>query len=654
MRKRVKFVRSFTPNPTPSQPSPELVSLLRDPDLPTFVTSVGQEVAAALTDVGEVLGHFPFVKTIGGLTVQILKIVERVRDNVEKWERLADYTCRTFRVLEVRLLSAPDGVDLEIQQSCDELARIRHRSLKQLLDRAKSKQNESIAQRLAHHQLDVDAHVKDVHADLKDVHANLKDMHANLKDVHANLKDVHADLKDVHADLKDVHASVKDLALLVQGAEWRDTLICCEGTRAEILHEIEDWGFPNTSPRAPIAYLCGVAGLRKTTIAHTVAYSLHKQKRLGGSFFFSRDDAPRCSRCNVWAMIAYHLTFCHQSFWTHLCDVLKQSIPSTSDCQFSELLLGPLKASKPPASPFVIVMDALDECDDAVDILQLVCQALDCLQSHIKLFLMSRLETQFDRIVPLKDTLCLYIDLCAPPNQDDLARYFDTRMRTICTDNEGVKLLPWPNPQLRQDLLDGAGGLFIWASAVCDFLEQSRDLDEDLRLILNPPDDARDDPEERLEAIYRVVLERAYTHLKRSIYQDSFCPLLAVIMSIAEPLSLENLSSLVGIKDAEGKIDALLGKSAASPGPACHLSLQTIENADANELCKIHNSLTMMTVIDLHSLAAIFNCTFVTSIPETDSQELVDLLERILKSFDKCHYHCCQATSLFSLPLAED
>ncbi|KDQ58954.1 hypothetical protein JAAARDRAFT_46586 [Jaapia argillacea MUCL 33604] len=744
MRERDKFLRSVTPkflssrslsptptptppvplNPAPSQPLPELVSLSRDPDLPAFVTSVGQEVAAALKDIGEVLGHFPFVKTIGGLTVQILKIVEQVSDNPETWKRLADYTLQTFRVLVDRLGRAPDGVELDIQRSCDSFAR----SLTDLLNRAKSKQNENMSLRLAHHELDQGLQAEFytlLHELCKifqlDVALSTNLMVAAMKQ---DVKKIPDKIEEVDAHVKDVHADVKEMAelnllshlraLLVEGAEWRNTLTCCEDTREKILREIEQWSFLATAPTSPIAYLCGVAGLGKTTIAHTVARSLHNCQLLGGSFFFSRDYAPRRTGFNTWATIAYHLAYRHQSFRIRLCDVLKQPIPSTSERQFDELLLGPLKASELPPSPFVIVMDALDECDDAVDILQSFCRELDCLRGHIQLFLTSRPEPQFDKIIPSKETLHLYIDLRAPSNQDDLGRYLDTRMRTICTDNEGIKLLRWPNPQLRQDLLDGASGLFIWASTVCDFLEQSHDLDEDLRLILNPPDDVKDDPEEKLEAVYRVVLEQAYSHLKRSVYRDNFRPLLAAIMCVAKPLSLGDLSSLVGIKDVDAKviveslhavlhsplnpvsrsnreektvqvvhpsfyryvtdptkkspvpvsirhthlwlasrylelIDALLGKSAASPGPACHLSLQMIENVDADELYKIHASLSTKTTIDLNSLAAILDSTFVVSMPETDSQELVDLLQRILQFFDEHNYYCRHATP--SLPL---
>ncbi|KDQ58878.1 hypothetical protein JAAARDRAFT_68511 [Jaapia argillacea MUCL 33604] len=114
-----------SPNVTPpsiaSSPQPflELVAPLEDPDLSHFATSVGQEVGAALKDVTDAIGHFPFLKTIGGLTAQILKIFEGVRDNPGEWERLALNTRRTFWVLQGRLLSNQEGMQLDIQPSCE-------------------------------------------------------------------------------------------------------------------------------------------------------------------------------------------------------------------------------------------------------------------------------------------------------------------------------------------------------------------------------------------------------------------------------------------------------------------------------------------------------------------------------------------------------
>ncbi|KDQ54268.1 hypothetical protein JAAARDRAFT_60681 [Jaapia argillacea MUCL 33604] len=543
-------------NQAASQSPSAIVDLPPDPDLPDLTTSLGKEVAGALKDIGEVLGQFPFVKTIGGLMVQILTIFEDVRDNPGRWESLANSTLRTFRVLERSLSNAPKDVDLDIRQPCIALVE----NLKRLFDRAKSKQMEGIGKRLSLHQLD-----QGLQADFEkllqglcgifqlDVALDTNFKAAVIKEVVVKLPDR---ITELQVEVKEGNLNQKtqnEIILLgqlrtacVERAHWQPRLACYENTRTEILDEIEKWGVPST---APLAYLCGIAGLGKTTVSHSAARSFHACDLLGGSFFFSRDDAARRSGHKVWATIAYQLADNHHSFRTHLCEVLKRSLPSTSDRQFGELLLAPLKKSKLPPSPLIIVMDALDECDDATDILQSFCDALDELQSHVKFFVTSRPETRFETIIQNVRNYRLSIDLEASSNIRDLNEYFAVRFNK-------VPLIDRPDSRPRQRLLERAGGLFIWASTVCDFLSQSLDFDADLRLILDPLTGARDDPEESLWNVYRVIVDRAYNSTKRAVFQDGFRPLLAAILGVSEPLTLAELSDITGV--SKGVAEAII------------------------------------------------------------------------------------------------
>src|SRR5258708_12694323 len=67
---------------------------------------------------------------------------------------------------------------------------------------------------------------------------------------------------------------------------------CFEGTRTAILKNIWDWlDRPiSGSPVEPIYWINGIAGIGKSTIARTVAEDEGRQKCLGASFFFSRQE----------------------------------------------------------------------------------------------------------------------------------------------------------------------------------------------------------------------------------------------------------------------------------------------------------------------------------------------------------------------------
>ena len=65
---------------------------------------------------------------------------------------------------------------------------------------------------------------------------------------------------------------------------------CLEGTRVQILKEINDW-IGSDDPNTPrVFWMNGMAGLGKSTIARTIAESAEKRGILGASFFFSRNN----------------------------------------------------------------------------------------------------------------------------------------------------------------------------------------------------------------------------------------------------------------------------------------------------------------------------------------------------------------------------
>ena len=62
---------------------------------------------------------------------------------------------------------------------------------------------------------------------------------------------------------------------------------CIEGTRKELLDRIMEWS--RSAGGKHIFWLHGMAGTGKSTISLTIAHQLSEARRLGASFFFSRD-----------------------------------------------------------------------------------------------------------------------------------------------------------------------------------------------------------------------------------------------------------------------------------------------------------------------------------------------------------------------------
>ncbi|CEL54400.1 hypothetical protein RSOLAG1IB_11646 [Rhizoctonia solani AG-1 IB] len=169
---------------------------------------------------------------------------------------------------------------------------------------------------------------------------------------------------------------------------------CTAETRKSTQKTLQTWA---TDPNgAKIYWMNGMAGTGKTTIAYSFCQWLENNHRLGASFFCSRISSTCRSLNRIVPTIAYLLALYSPGFWSKLCAALKEN-PNAGVLnvlqQFKKLIhqpmSSPVKNLKPgetlPASKseeismnlktkdvipdgVVIVIDALDECDDGYSV----------------------------------------------------------------------------------------------------------------------------------------------------------------------------------------------------------------------------------------------------------------------------------------------
>ncbi|KAK0843720.1 hypothetical protein LTS02_015991, partial [Friedmanniomyces endolithicus] len=142
---------------------------------------------------------------------------------------------------------------------------------------------------------------------------------------------------------------------------------CLRNTRIDLLRDIYDWVDWEDSPS--IFWLSGLAGTGKSTIARTVAANYRKKGRLAASFFFSRDGEDVNHAGKFMTSVAVQLAHSIPALKGKVCDAItrRKDISSQSlDDQWHELVDGPLSSfeDKESLSKHVLVVDALDECDD--------------------------------------------------------------------------------------------------------------------------------------------------------------------------------------------------------------------------------------------------------------------------------------------------
>jgi hypothetical protein len=116
-----------------------------------------------------------------------------------------------------------------------------------------------------------------------------------------------------------------------------------------------------------------LAGTGKSTIARTVACRYFEQKRLGASFFFSRGGGDVRHAGKFVTSIAVQLASSVSTLYRFICDAITEHSNIASKSlydQWQQLVLGPLSKLDGNGcwTSYILVVDALDECDDEKNI----------------------------------------------------------------------------------------------------------------------------------------------------------------------------------------------------------------------------------------------------------------------------------------------
>lgn len=330
-------------------------------------------------------------------------------------------------------------------------------------------------------------------------------------------------------------------------AAWNADLSgCLEGTRVDTLAKIRLWILSEGAPH--IFWLNGVAGTGKSAIARTVAATMADHKHLGASFFCSRDSAERRDIRLVIPTIAFQLCHSYSQFFLAVKHALEHDVDiayrSLND-QLQKLLIAPLKDMSPMVHPLVIIIDALDECDDRHAVLQL----LDLLAMHapslsgIKLFVTSRPESEmrtgFTKLGSLHEKIVLH-DLDQEVVSSDIKKYLNHEFGRL---DEGA----WLAPEDKVDLLvQQCGGLFIYAFTAYHWIERNIDKSEGLIDFLshNPQADSAAD----INTLYTQILTDAFQRRKVADKQRMRSILGAILLAF-HPLKLHSISRILDVPE---------------------------------------------------------------------------------------------------------
>ncbi|KAB5589875.1 hypothetical protein CTheo_6676 [Ceratobasidium theobromae] len=331
---------------------------------------------------------------------------------------------------------------------------------------------------------------------------------------------------------------------------------CTEGTRVAIMSEIDDWSLDLNAP--DLYLMSGMAGTGKTTIACSIATSLENRKQLAASFFCSR-MSPECRNANrIVPTIAYQLARYSTPFQSALCEILGEDPDIGAKNivqQFERLLKVPLLRVK-DAIPenLVVVIDALDECDDR----RAVRLVLDLIFRHVpnlplKFFVTSRPEPEiYSKMVaqiPTSRTILHLHEIEKSLVQADIELYLKEELSTVAiTEAEIV------------ELATRSGNLFIYAATLVRYIQPSDGaVDPELRLqsalaIKSESVTKYAEVDALYGAVVKAALERKGLDSREA---SNVRAVLWAVLCAQEPIGVDALTALSGVGNTARTLSAL-------------------------------------------------------------------------------------------------
>ena len=334
--------------------------------------------------------------------------------------------------------------------------------------------------------------------------------------------------------------------------------ICLQNTRVGVLKEIRAWA--NGQDEKCIFWLNGLAGTGKSTIARTIAHEYSEQKCLRASFFFSRGGGDVGHAGKFFTTIAVQLANQSPSLKNNICGAISENNNITSQSlrdQWRYLVLQPLSRldGNFPQLSYLLIVDALDECEGENDIrtiLQLLAEARSLKTVRLRILLTSRPEIPIRHgffHIPGAEHQDFVLHRISPAIIDhDMSIFLEYDLGLIR--QERALDACWPGDQAVKRLVQGAGGLFIWAATACRFVrEGKRFAAKRLAKILEGSNTSITAPEKHLNEMYITVLKHSifpdYTDGEKEELCSMVRHILGSIVVLFSPLSADSLGRLL-------------------------------------------------------------------------------------------------------------
>lgn len=358
---------------------------------------------------------------------------------------------------------------------------------------------------------------------------------------------------------------------------------CLPGTRKEVIKELKKWtSSSNLFDSDRIMWLYGYVGCGKSALAQAVADDVAKSRKLAASFFFFRGSGDRSKASRFATTVAYQVAMA----LPHTASFIESAIKEldydtmTLGAQFRKLVYEPIRSSTGRRmgldivrSPYLIIVDGLDECDDKEDIADFIDHSLRFFDEHpslpLRLLISSRVQEHIQ--TRLQHRCVRRINLASRTSTADIAIALKVTFESAVEHDRVLKSRgEWPDAKDLELLVQHIGGSFIFMSTIAKF-------------ILSPSNDNLT-PFERLPMALNISpgLDGLYIEtLSRSQHYPHFLSIVNTLALLKEPVSIVELAHLLQLETFE-VVQVLVNLHAIlqvpgddfTPVTLCHSSLR--------------------------------------------------------------------------------
>ncbi|CAE6537926.1 unnamed protein product [Rhizoctonia solani] len=334
---------------------------------------------------------------------------------------------------------------------------------------------------------------------------------------------------------------------------------CTKGTRANVLANMYQWA--TSRDTGNLYWINGMAGTGKTTIAYSLCQELATKKNhlLCASFFCSR-SLPECRAVGrIIPSIAYQLAQCSLPFRYALSKATQENPDSytrSPQDQFDSLIVQPFSDPKVRhafPSNMVVVIDALDECEDTTSTRLILDVLLGKSKGlPIKFVVSSRPEPAIrDRMEngTLVDARVVLHELDTGEVRTDIKTYLKAELAPIN-----------PSESVINTLVERSGVLFIYAATVVRYVGRDSFQKSKTRLqaVLNTSNKQGTVQTKEIDRLYHTILEAAVDDEGlEQVERDDIKLILNTVVCAKVPLTVKALHGLLKLDDVE-RVDTAL------------------------------------------------------------------------------------------------